>query len=104
MRIFVDNNEAIVSVGANYLRIEGAFYILIGYLFMFYGFFRGVGKPSMSIVLTVLSLGTRVVLAYTFAPMESFGVYAIWWAIPIGWAIADITGFWKIKKYIIKKG
>ncbi len=45
----------------------------------------------MSIVLTVLSLGLRVVLSYTFAP--HFGMMAIWLAIPAGWLIADIVGF-----------
>ena len=45
----------------------------------------------MSIVLTVLSLGLRVVLSYAFAP--HFGMMAIWLAIPAGWLIADIVGF-----------
>ena len=47
-------------------------------------------KPKISLLLTVISLGTRVALAYAFAP--AFGVEAIWWAIPIGWALADVTG------------
>lgn len=45
----------------------------------------------MSIVLTVLSLGLRVVLSYAFAP--HFGMMAIWLAIPAGWLIADIGRF-----------
>ena len=36
----------------------------IGLLFMLYGYFRAVGKPGMSVVLTICSLGTRVALAY----------------------------------------
>ena len=44
----------------------------------------------MSVVLTVISLGTRVVLAYALAPV--MGVVAIWIAIPIGWLLADVTG------------
>ena len=47
----------------------------------------------MSVVLTVISLGTRVLLAYTLAPEEGIGVYGIWWAIPIGWFLADVTGY-----------
>ena len=41
-------------------------------------------------VLTVLSLGTRVALAYALAPVV--GVTGIWWAVPIGWALADAVG------------
>ena len=50
-----------------YLRLEGAFYALIGCLFLLYGFYRAVQRPGMSVVLTVISLGTRVALAYALA-------------------------------------
>lgn len=93
MGIFVNAKEAgIIQTGVEYLRIEGSFYCGIGILFLLYGYYRGIGKPEMSVVLTVISLGTRVALAYAFAPVAGIGVYAIWWAIPIGWFLADITG------------
>ena len=47
----------------------------------------------MSVVLTVISLGTRVALAYALSAVPLFGVTGIWWSVPIGWALADITGF-----------
>ena len=86
--------------GVRYLRIEGAFYCGIGLLFLLYGLYRGLGRPGMSVVLTVLSLGTRVALAYILSPMPFWGVKGIWCAVPIGWAIADIFGliFYKINR------
>ena len=44
----------------------------------------------MSVVLTVISLGTRVVLAYLLSAI--IGVTGIWWSVPIGWFLADATG------------
>lgn len=94
MLIFVKAQDTeIIEIGMQYLRIEGAFYIGIGILFLLYGYFRGVNRPSISLVLTVISLGTRVILAYTLAAFSQIGVLGIWWAIPIGWALADVTGF-----------
>lgn len=94
MLIFVDAGETeIIQIGMQYLRIEGAFYIGIGILFLWYGYFRGVNRPGVSLVLTVISLGTRVALAYVLAAVPGIGVLGIWWAIPIGWALADVTGF-----------
>ena len=91
MMIFISPSETeIIRIGTEYLRIEGACYCGIGILFLLYGYYRGVGKPEMSVVLTVISLGTRVVLAYALAPV--MGVVAIWIAIPIGWLLADVTG------------
>ena len=86
-----------------YLHIEGAFYWGIGCLFLLYGLYRGIERPVMSLVLTILSLGTRVVLAYLLAPQPQFGVNAIWWAIPIGWMLADLVGFFYYRKLRKKK-
>lgn len=91
MLVFIDATKLeIINQGAQYLRIEGACYLGIGCLFLLYGYYRGVGKPGISVVLTVASLGTRVLLAYLFAPI--LGTIAIWWAIPIGWFLADLVG------------
>lgn len=93
MQLFVKSTETeIIKIGTGYLRVEGAFYWGIGLLFLLYGYFRGNGKPEVSVVLTVISLGTRVLLAYVLAPLPQVGVYGIWWAIPIGWILADFTG------------
>ena len=65
----------------------------IGILFLWYGYFRGVGKPHISLILTVISLGTRVLLSYALAPRTPLGVVAIWLSIPIGWILADLAGW-----------
>ena len=94
MRLFVDASEtAVIAEGVRYLRIEGACYCGIGCLFLFYGLYRGLGRAGFSLVLTVVSLGTRVALAYLLAPVA--GLPGVWWAIPIGWVLADALGAWK---------
>ncbi len=93
MMLFVSPTETeIIGIGVGYLRVEGAFYCGIGILFLLYAFYRGIQKPGMSLALTVISLGTRVVLAYLLAPVPGIGVLGIWWAIPVGWILADVTG------------
>ena len=91
MHIFIKREEAaVIAAGVEYLRMEGVFYIGIGCLFLLYGYFRAIKQAFMSVVLTVISLGTRVLLAYTLAP--HLGQRAIWAAIPIGWFLADAVG------------
>lgn len=92
MRIFIRADEAaVLASGVRYLRIEGVFYIGIGCLFLLYGYYRGIGRPGISVILTVVSLGTRVVLAYLLAPV--IGETGIWMAVPIGWFLADVIGY-----------
>ena len=101
MMIFIDAGETdIIMEGVRYLRIEGACYIGIGWLFLLYGLYRALGRPGMSVVLTVFSLGTRVALAYILSAIPEIGVAGIWWSVPIGWALADIVGllYYKIRK------
>ncbi|MFR3824300.1 MAG: MATE family efflux transporter, partial [Hungatella hathewayi] len=89
MLLFVNEQEtAIIAEGIRYLHIEGAFYCGIGCLFLLYGLYRALGRPGMSVVLTVISLGTRVALAYILSSIQEIGVVGIWWSVPIGWILA----------------
>jgi len=108
MLIFVQPQETeILAVGVQYLRIEGTFYCGIGCLFLLYGLYRAVRKPEMSVVLTVISLGNRVVLAHILSAIPAIGVVGIWVSVPIGWFLADCTGFvyyWMKRKVILGQG
>ncbi len=93
MGLFVEAGEvAVIQAGVLYLHIEGAFYCGIGCLFLLYGLYRALGRPGMSVVLTVISLGTRVALAYLLSAIPAIGVSGIWSAVPIGWFLADAAG------------
>lgn len=103
MELFVNKDEIeVIKIGVEYLHIEGAFYCGIALLFALYGYYRGIGRPEYSIVLTVISLGLRVLLAYCLSPY--WGRKAIWWAIVIGWIVADITGLVLLKFIKVKEG
>lgn len=100
IRLFSPENIEVIAVGSTYLRIEGLFYILIGYLFLFYALNRGLGKFKTSIILTITSLGTRVFISYLFVAL-GFGITSIWWSIPLGWGLADGLGlilYQRVKK------
>lgn len=98
MGLFVSDAETeIIAIGGGYLRIEGAFYPLIGILFLLYGYFRGVNRPEISLLLTIVSLGLRVCLAYAAAGV--LGVTGIWWSIPIGWCAADAVGLVLMRRH-----
>ena len=102
MKIFVKANETeVIRIGIEYLSVVSIFYMLIGFLFMFYGYFRGIGALKVSLILTIISLGTRVLMAYILSGIPQIGQRGIWWSIPIGWALADTIGlitYFRMKK------
>lgn len=96
------SDPEVIQIGIGYLRIEGSFYALIGFLFMFYGYFRAIDEPMISVVLTIFSLGTRVLLAYLLSAIPAIGYIGIWASIPIGWALADLAGLYYLHKKTVK--
>lgn len=104
MTVFVDAAAVeIIAAGKLYLRIEGACYVGIGILFLLYGYFRAMQRPWVSVLLTVISLGTRVVLAYLLSALPVPGVAGIWLAIPIGWLLADLAGLFFSTRRAVKE-
>lgn len=106
MGIFLEDGGGsgnVVRIGVEYLNIMAFFYVLIGFLFMFYGYFRGMGALNMSLILTIVSLGTRVSLAYCLSKTQ-LGEKGIWWSVPIGWALADLLGIYFYKMINKNKG
>lgn len=102
LKIFIDGTDReVINIGINYLNIEGSFYIGIGILFLLYAYFRGINKPLISIILTIISLGLRIVLSIILSKNSALKENGIWLSIPIGWFIADIFGF--ILMIIVKK-
>lgn len=100
--LFINKDAAeVIAAGGGYLRIVSLFYVLLGFIVMFYGFFRGLGAIKISILMTIVSQGLRVLLAYSFAPILGFS--GICWAIVVGWFLSDLLGFYMYKKVMVKK-
>lgn len=91
-------------IGSNALAVVGSSYTLMtfltsiiiglcmgsGILFSMYFGAKKYEKMKISLIPTIVLLGTRVLLAYLL--VLSFGVEMIWWAIVIGWILADTIG------------
>lgn len=100
--LFVNKNATeVIAVGVGYLRIVSIFYVLLGFIVMFYGFFRGLGAIKISILMTIVSQGLRVLLAYSLAPVRGFS--GVCWAIVVGWLLSDLLGFYMYKKVMLQK-
>ena len=90
------------EVGINYLRFVGYFYIFIGLKSITDGLLRGVGDMMVFTIANIINLSIRVFVAYKFAPV--WGINAVWYAIPMGWAANYIVSFlyYKTDKWIEK--
>jgi len=108
MRMFT-NDEVVIQMGSDYLRIIGSFYILFSVMFVINGLLRGAGDTLIPMFISLFSLWIiRIPVAWWLAKNPAIGVYGIWWSIPIGWLSGVIfyylyyrMGYWK-KKAVVK--
>ena len=91
-----------VAVGAEYIRVVGAFLIVFTAYMLVKATFKGSGDMSWFILTTLLSFFIRLVVTVGFA--GRFGVDVIWWGFNLGWIISlllavgrYVQGGWKKK-------
>jgi len=109
IRLFLSDTEPnileVISVGATYIQVIGAFLIVFSTFMLIKGTFKGSGDMSWFILTTMASFLVRLVMTIGFAHVV--GVDVIWWAFCAGWVIALILaifryvqGGWKSKSII----
>ncbi|MCX6266204.1 MAG: MATE family efflux transporter [Bacteroidetes bacterium] len=109
MRMFTDD-QVVIEMGGDYLRIIGSFYILFSVMFVINGVLRGAGDTLIPMFISLFSLWIiRIPVAWVLANNPAIGVHGIWWSIPIGWLSGVILysvyyrmGYWK-KKAIVRR-
>lgn len=91
--VFLDvesGSEALIT-GINYLKFIGYFFVFIGLKAITDGVLRGAGDMTVFTISNLLNLSIRVLVAFKLTPI--WGVDAVWYAIPMGWATNYLISF-----------
>lgn len=94
-----------MGYGLKYMKTVSLFYVLMGFMFVGNGLLRGSGDMGAFMLSSMSNLFVRIAVAYLLA--YQIGESAIWWSIPIGWAVGSLFSFlrirsgkWKLKKLV----
>ena len=90
-------SEQAMQTGIVLLSIVAPFYPMIASKFAADGVLRGAGWMRPFMIITFSDLIVRVVLAFVLA-QTSLGSTGIWWAWPIGWAVATVLAIYFYRK------
>lgn len=93
-----ETSSLAIQTGVSYLTFMGWFFVLIGLKMITDGLLRGSGDMKIFTIANLMNLSIRVSFAFLFTP--HFGISAVWYAIPIGWAVNYIISF---QRYISGK-
>lgn len=96
---------AAFATGNSYLVFIRFFFVLIGLKAITDGVLRGAGDVVVFTLANLINLGIRVGISFCFA--GKWGVQAVWYAVPMGWAanymisfLWMLTGKWSKKRII----
>jgi putative MATE family efflux protein len=108
LAFFVDDAE-VLDIGAAYLRIEGASYILFAVMFIANGIINGSGHTAITMVFSLVSLWVFRVPLAALLTRTPLGITGIWIAIVVSYGVTMIvtvsyyfSGRWK--KPVVRAG
>jgi len=94
MSLFTPDSEVIL-IGARYLAIVGATYVLFSTMFINNGVMRGAGDAFIPMINTILALWVvRIPCAMFFTGVLGMGSDGIWWSMPAGWLMGAVFSTW----------
>lgn len=98
IRLFVSdgNIDEVVRIGAQYVRVVGAFMVVFSVFMLVKAAFKGSGDMKWFIITTLSSFFIRLGLTVGLAHMV--GVEMIWWSICIGWLLSMFLALWRYRQ------
>ncbi|MBU0935696.1 MAG: MATE family efflux transporter [Spirochaetes bacterium] len=88
-------DAAVMALGARYLLIVGASYILFSTMFINNGVMRGAGDAFIPMINTLLALWlVRIPVALLLSGPLGLGTDGLWLSIPAGWIMGAIFSTW----------
>ncbi|MDO4295398.1 MAG: MATE family efflux transporter [bacterium] len=86
MSLFVtEGNTAIIELGSSYLTLMAVFYLFPAFTNGIQGFFRGMGKMSVTLLGTFIQTSLRVIFVYLLTP--HLGMRGVAFSCAIGWSV-----------------
>ncbi len=85
------NEEAVIDLGAEALKITSLFYIFLGTIYVSRGVLNGVGDAFFSFINGVVEVAGRIGLPILLSLIPGVGVWAVWYTAGITWALAGLT-------------
>lgn len=103
---FLERDSSLAyTTGVSYVSFLAFFFVWIGLKAITDGVLRGSGDVAVFTAANLANLSIRVAVANLCAPL--WGVAAVWYAVPMGWAVnylisfgRYLTGKWSEKKLI----
>ncbi|MBW7954927.1 MATE family efflux transporter [Candidatus Gracilibacteria bacterium] len=94
VKFFIPNDNEVVLIGSEIIRISSLFFGLIGVQMSFTGVLRAIGKTKIPMITTILSQWIlKLPIAYLLSHYTFLKLSGVWWSDPIVSIIMTIIVF-----------
>lgn len=104
MRVFVEDAD-VIAMGATAIRITSLFYITLGVIYITRGVLNGLGDALFALINGGVEVAFRITVPIFMVAIPVIGVWGIWWATGIVWAVSAFFCIWRYfawkKKYLV---
>ena len=107
MQIFGDaivawfvQDEAVIAMGGEALRITSWFYIFLGMIYHIRGYLNGIGDAFFALLNGIVEVIGRFTVPVLLTMIPAIGLWGIWWSVGIVWFLSGFTAW---LRYIYKK-
>ncbi len=90
LRILV-NEDVVIGIGAQALRLTSWFYIFLALINMCRGVLNGVGDALFAFINGVVEVICRIGLPLLVVQIPGLGMWSIWWTAGVTWAISGLS-------------
>lgn len=90
MSIFVEDMD-VIEMGAKAMQITSYFYVTLGVIYISRGVLNGLGDAVFALINGLVEVITRITIPVFLTAIPTIGIWGVWWATGLVWAIAAAT-------------
>ena len=96
--IFVKEAD-VIEMGAKAMRITSLFYLFLGLIYITRGVLNGIGDALFALINGFVEVLGRLTVPILLTSIPVIGVWGIWWASGIVWALSGITAYMRYRGF-----
>ncbi|MCR4787752.1 MAG: MATE family efflux transporter [Lachnospiraceae bacterium] len=100
------NEEAVIDMGAQAVRITSLFYVFLGTIYVIRGVLNGLGDAFFALLNGIVEVIGRFTVPILLTSISAIGLWGIWWSTGVVWFFSGFTAWLRYlgyKKKIFKE-
>ncbi|MCR4990801.1 MAG: MATE family efflux transporter [Lachnospiraceae bacterium] len=91
--------EAVISMGAQAVKITSIFYVFLGMIYVIRGVLNGLGDAFFALLNGIVEVAGRFTVPILLTTIPAIGLWGIWWSTGVVWFLSGFTAWLRYLQY-----